>query len=225
MDELNALRALGDAERGAQMAAYHKVTRIYLGVPVPLIAGLVAEWRAGRDIAGRVALARDLWTSDIHEARIAAAKLLTQARIRPDAGVWDSITLWQPDFDAWAIADHVMIAGQKRLIADPARLDQVEGWSEDPNMWIRRAALVGTLPWAKMNNPKPDDLARRERILGWAAGMVDDREWFIQKAIAWWLRDLSKRDAPRVRAFLTEYGPRLRPFARREAGRLIHPDN
>ena len=75
-----------------------------------------------------------------------------------------------------------------------------------------------------MNNPKPDDLARRERILGWAAGMVDDRDWFIQKAIAWWLRDLSKRDAPRVQAFLAEYGARMKPFARREAGRLIQAD-
>lgn len=221
MDELNALQALADPEKAAQMAAYHKADRLYLGVPVPQIEPLVAEWRAARDINGRVTLAAALWDSDIHEARVAAAKLLTQARIRPDQAVWDLIASWVPQFDAWAIADHAMIAGQKRLVTDPSRLDQVEPWLDHPTMWVRRAALVGTLPWAKMNNPKPDDLARRERILGWAATLVPDRDWFIQKAIAWWLRDLSKRDAPRVGAFLAEHGTQMKPFARREAARLV----
>lgn len=221
MDELNALRILADPAKSVQMAAYHKAARPYLGIANPQIDALVAEWRTVRDVAGRVELAGLLWDSNIHEARIAAAKLLTQARIRPDGAVWALIASWAPDFDGWALADHVMIAGQKRLVADPARLDQVAGWLDHPNMWTRRAALVGTLPWAKMNNPKPEDLDRRTRILGWASGLVDDHDWFIQKAIAWWLRDLSKRDAPRVRAFLAEHEGRMKPFARREARRLL----
>lgn len=221
MQELDALIALADADKAAQMAAYHKVARRYLGVPGPQIDALVAEWRAERDLEARLALASGLWASDIHEGRIAAAKLLTQARIRPDDGAWRLIAGWVPDFDGWAIADSAMIAGQKRLVADPARLTEVEGWLDHPNLWVRRAALVGTLPWAKMNNPKPADLDRRERILGWAGRLADQPDWFIQKAIAWWLRDLSKRDAPRVRSFLAENGARMKPFARREAARLI----
>lgn len=221
MTELDALRALADADKADQMRIHHKAPRIYLGVANPEIDALVAEWRAGHDLAGRVALARDLWASDIHEARIAAARLLVQARIRPDDAVWSLIAGWVAEFDGWAIADQAMIAGQKRLVADPDRLDLVETWLDHPNLWTRRAALVGTLPWAKMNNPKPDDLMRRDRILRWAARLADDPDRFVQKAIAWWLRDLSKRDAPRVRAFLTEYGARLKPFARKEALRLV----
>lgn len=221
MTELDALIALADEPRAEQMAQYHKIPRRYLGVTTPQIDELARTWRAQRDLRSRLDLADSLWRSDIHEARIAGAKLLTQARIRPDEDAWALIQSWLPDFDSWAIADSVMSAGQKRLVADPARLDQVETWLQSDNMWIRRAALVGTLPWAKMNNPKPDDLARRDRILGWAAALVDQRDWFIQKAIAWWLRDLSKRDAPRVTAFLAEYGARMKPFARREAARLI----
>lgn len=221
MNELDALRALADAGKAGQMAAYHKAPRVYLGIANPQIDELVAKWRAGLDVEGRVSLAHDLWTSDIHEARIAAAKLLTQARIRPDDAAWSLIAGWALDFDGWAIADHAMIAGQKRLVADPARLDQLETWLGHPNPWTRRAALVGTLPWAKMNNPKPADLAARERVLDWAARLAEDRDWFIQKAIAWWLRDLSKRDAPRVRAFLADHGARMKPFARKEAARLV----
>lgn len=218
---LDQIIALADPVKAEQMAAYHKVDRRYVGVANPVLDDLAREWRAGLDVDGRVALARDLWDSDIHEARVAAAKLLTQARIRPDDAVWDLICEWVPQFDAWAIADHACMAGQRRLNADPDRLEQVEGWTGSEHMWTRRAALVITLPWTKMRNPKPADLDRRERILGWAAGYVLDHDWFIQKAVAWWLRDLSRHDPDRVRAFLAEHGANMRAFARKEAGRRL----
>ena len=219
---LAALTARSDPKKAVEMAAYHKVDRRYLGLAVPGIEELTDEWRAACTLQQRLALADGLWQSDIHEARIAAAKLLTQARIRPDdAGAWALICSWVPQFDAWAIADHVCIAGQKRLIADPSRLDQVESWTQDPSMWVRRAALVMTLPWAKMNHPKPADLAIRDRVLGWAAGYVGDKDWFIQKAVAWWLRDLSRHDAARARGFLAEHGPYMRSWSRKEASKYL----
>lgn len=218
---LAALEALGDPERAAGAAAYHKVPRRYLGVSVPQIAELATGWRDGMTPEARAALADALWQTDIHEARVAAAKLLTQARIRPDDAIWSVLLSWVPSFDAWAIADHACDAIERRLVADPTRLDAVEAWTRDPSMWVRRAALVATLPWTKMNFPKAEDLAIRERVLGWAAGYADDRDWFIQKAIAWWLRDLSKHDPARVRAFLAEHGARLKPFASKEAAKHL----
>lgn len=218
---LAALQAHADAERAAGVAAYMKVARTYLGVPVPVVSDLAKEWRQVLDIEGRVALADALWQTDIHEARIAAAKLLTQARIRPDAAVWALIKSWVPDFDGWAIADHASMAGHRRLMADPARIDEVEPWTTSDHLWTRRAALVITLPWARLNNPKPEETAVRERVLGWAAGYVDDRAWFIQKAVGWWLRDLSKHDAARVRVFLDAHGARMKPFARKEAAKYL----
>ena len=178
------LRAAGNAERAAGAAAYHKAPRDYLGVKVPEIDDMARRWREGMDVPARVALASALWDTNIHEARIAAAKLLTQARIKDDEPVWRLVVSWVPDFDAWAIADHASIAGQKRLRADPARLDTVETWVASPHMWTRRAALVMTLPWTKQNHPKLAEEAARDRILGWCATLADDRDWFIQKAVA-----------------------------------------
>lgn len=204
------------------MAAYHKAPRVYLGVPVPGVEGLADDWRAACDLDGRLALARGLWDSDIHEGRVAAAKLLTQARIRPDDAVaWDLIASWVPQFDGWALADHASIAGGKRLVADPARLDQVEGWVDSPHLWTRRAALVMTLPWTRLPHPKPADTAVRMRVLGWAANLADEREWFIQKAVGWWLRDLSRHAPDLTRAWLAQHGARLKPFARAEAARHL----
>jgi len=218
---LEQLQALEDPARAAEMRAYHKAPRVYLGLRNPQIHDLTKAWRADLDIAGRVALAQALWDTDIHEARVAAASLFVQARIRPDDAVWRTIGAWVPQFDAWAIADHVSDAGARRLVADPARLDEVEGWTRSDHLWTRRAALVMTLPWTKQNHPSEEDLARRDRILGWAAGYVTDRNWFIQKAVAWWLRELSKHDAPRVRAFLDAHGATMKPFARKEAAKYL----
>lgn len=219
---LAELRAASVSGKGDEMAAYHKVDRVYLGTSNPEIDRLVKAWRAEITLDARLALAAELWTTDIHEARIAAAKLLTQARIRPDdAAAWALIASWVPDFDAWAIADHAAIAGQKRLVWNPDRLDDVEPWTRSDRLWTRRAALVMTLPWARLRNPKPADSAIRERILGWAAACTADPEWFIQKSVAWWLRDLSKKDPERVRIFLEAHGSEMKPFAYREAARHL----
>lgn len=219
---LDQLRALADPERAAGMRKYHKVDREYLGLANPQIDALCKEWRKELDTPARVALSDALWQTDIYEARLAAAKLLTQARIRPDDGpAWALIASWTPDFDSWAIADHACMAGQKRLVADPSRLDTVETWVVSDHMWTRRAALVSTLPWTKQNNPKPAELEARDRILGWAAVLVPDHQWFIQKAIGWWLRELSKHDAERTTGFIDTHGAQMKPFAVKEAMRHL----
>ncbi|WP_242654751.1 DNA alkylation repair protein [Shimia aestuarii] len=220
-EALAQLRAHVEPGRAEQMAAYHKQTRPVIGVPNTATNDLTKHWRQVLSVPDRVALADALWRTDIFEARIAAAKLLTQARLRPDDAAWALIQSWVADFDSWAIADHACMAGQKRLTADPARIDAVETWTQSPHMWTRRAALVITLPWTKQNFPKPRELEVRDRVLGWAAGYVDDPEWFIQKAVAWWLRDLSKHDPDRTRAFLEKHGDRMKPFARKEAAKHL----
>ncbi|HMQ92391.1 MAG TPA: DNA alkylation repair protein [Amaricoccus sp.] len=221
-EALAALHAAADPARAGEMLAYHKAPRVYLGLSVPVIESHVAEWRREATIAGRVALAGALWDSDIHEARIAAAKLLIQARIpEAEAEVWREFLRWLPGFDAWAIADHACKVAERRLVAQPERVDTVESWTRDDNRWVRRAALVATLPWSRHTHPGPEDRAARERILGWAATYVADRDWFIQKSVAWWLRSLSAHDPGRVRAFLDGPGRDLRAFARRDAARRL----
>lgn len=223
-EALDALIAQGDAARAAGMADYHKVPRRYLGVTNPVLDDMARDWRQTLTLDARLALADGLWRTNIYEARIAAAKLLTQARIKPsDAAAWDMICGWVPDFDSWAIADAAMMAGQRRVMADLTRLTQIEAWTRDPSHWVRRAAMVGTLGLTRLNHPSPQELAARERVLGWAANYVRDPEWFIQKSVAWWLRDLSKHDPDRVRGFMAENGRAMKPFARREAEKYLPP--
>lgn len=222
-DALAALRAHADPEKASGMAAYHKADREYLGLSNAITGDLATQWRKDApDQHALTTLAQGLWETDIFEARIAAAKLFLQARMRPDDTLaWDWITSTVPQFDSWAIADAVAQGGQKRLVQDPSRLDQLEEWTTSEHFWTRRAAFVFTLPFLKSRNPNATEQAARTRVLGWAEALASDPEWFIQKAIAWWIRDLSKRDQNAARVWLEAHGETLKPFARKEAARYL----
>ncbi|MEJ6389382.1 DNA alkylation repair protein [Gymnodinialimonas ulvae] len=220
---LAALRAEADPARAIEMAAYHKAPREYLGLSNAVTGALATEWRKGAvDQAALVALAQGLWDSDIFEARVAAGKMFVQARMRPnDALAWDWIEGVVPQFDSWAIADAVAQGGQKRVVQVPQRLDVLEEWTASPHLWTRRAAFVFALPFCKARHPSGVEAAARGRVMGWAERLAEDPEWFIQKAIGWWLRDLSKHDPEAVRSWLETHGARLKPFARKEAARHL----
>ncbi|MBY4892981.1 DNA alkylation repair protein [Rhodobacteraceae bacterium N5(2021)] len=222
-DALAALRAHADPEKAAGMASYHKADREYLGLSNAITGDLATQWRKdAADQAALVALAQGLWDTDIFEARIAAGKLFLQARMRPDDTLaWGWITSVVPQFDSWAIADAVAQSAQKRLVQDPSRLDLLEEWTQAEHLWTRRAAFVFTLSFVKSRHPSATEKAARDRVLNWAAALAQDPEWFIQKAIAWWLRDLSKRDQDAARIWLEHNGDRLKPFAAKEAARYL----
>lgn len=222
MTPLEELEARADAVKAADIAAHHKARRRYLGVAIAEVHALAEAWRGTHTTAERVAIAATLWDTDIHEARIAAAKLVTQARIRDDeALVWAEFLRWLPTFDAWAIADYACKAGARRLVAEPDRLDIVETWITDPNKWVRCAALLTTLPWTINRHPTSAEAATRDRVIGWAATHASDRDQLVQNALGGWLRSLARHDPARTRAFLAIHGSALMSFAGREADRAL----
>jgi 3-methyladenine DNA glycosylase AlkD len=201
-EALAQLHTLGDAGRAARDKEANRTMRKTLGVPASALGDLARTLREKLSVDHRVILADALWQDGTFDARLLALRLLTQARIRPDDGVWARLTEWVVQFDCRAIADAGAGAISRRLTADPARLDVVEGWMQAANVWTRRTAIAATAPWAKMNHPSEADLAARERVLGWLAGMAGDDRPVIRQAVEGWLRDLAKRDPARVAAFL-----------------------
>jgi 3-methyladenine DNA glycosylase AlkD len=211
---LQALRALGSPERAEWEKRYQKSRWEHWGVSLPNMDVAMRETLGDLSQDEALALCRRLWREPVWDLKIVAGRILARKSIAPDAKVWDFVTERMADLDGWAVADNLATVASRCLIEDPSRLAVVEAWIENPHLWTRRAALVFTLPWAE---EKRDP----ERMLGWAARLAEDREWFIQKAIGWWLRELSKRDPKRVRRFLNEHGGKLKGVARREATKYL----
>jgi 3-methyladenine DNA glycosylase AlkD len=209
-----ALRASGGAERAEKEKSYQKSRWEHWGVPLPKMD--VAIRAALADVAkdDLLRLSRRLWSEPVWDLKMVAARILVRNSVGPDERLWAFVTERMADLDGWATADNLASVGSRCLIAEPPRLDVVETWVECPHLWTRRAALVFTLPWTKAGRDP-------ERMLVWAARLAEDREWFIQKAIGWWLRELSKRDPERVRRFLADHGAALKSVARREATKYL----
>lgn len=214
-DALAALEASGGGET-------EREGRRALGVPAVLIDDMAWLWRAQATLPERIALAEGLWESGIHEAMLAAAKLLTQARLRPDEDAWALILRWAPDLDGATTADAACSAAGRRLLADPARLAQVAEWLDSPNPWTRRAALVAALPFAKLNHPDPDQAQARQRVLDWCARLSHDPDPRIVKAAGQWVRVLAKHGAEELQAWFTAR-PALSKGLRREVEKVLGP--
>ncbi|GLQ34794.1 DNA alkylation repair protein [Amylibacter marinus] len=218
---LEQLSALANPARAQKQAKQNKIERPYLGVTNPEIDVLYKQWRADVDGADRLTLAAGLWDSNIFEARIAAAKLLTQARISPDAAVWDTLISWIDDLDGWAIGEQVMGALARRFMAVPDRFEILENWAEVDSPWHRAATLMITQPLTKLNNPKQAEQAQRDAILGMAGQLVGDHNTFVQRALADWLRTLGKHAPNQTQAFLDEFSAQMNPLTLAEANKHL----
>lgn len=212
---LSELKQLGNPADIPVMRNYHKIDRPYLGIRVPQIKKLTDFWITRLDEKEILSLCDDLWASNIHEAQAAVGKLLEHKKITDLPEIWKRLNTYKKDFDSWAMADSLAHAGFKVLQDLPEYLDVMEKkWLTHKNFWVRRACLVFTLYQTKPGMAP-------ERSLSWASQMVDDREWFIQKAIGWYLRELSKHNSSRVKKFLFQYAGRMKPFAVREASKYL----
>lgn len=211
---IRELRSSGSRLRAKKEKSYQKSSWEHWGVPVPAMDIAIRKVLNGAPPRELLSLCARLWRQPVWDLKVVAARILARDAVPPTGGLWRFVCARVPDLDGWAIADNLANVGSRCLLADPRRLDAVERWIRSQHLWSRRAALVFTLPWTKeARDPR--------RMLAWAAQLAGDPEWFIQKAIGWWLRELSKRDSNRVRAFLEKHGAVLKSVARREASKYL----
>jgi 3-methyladenine DNA glycosylase AlkD len=211
---IRRLRALGTPERAAKEKAYQKSPWQHWGVPLPQMDIAIRDVAKDLSPSDCLALSGRLWREPVWDLKIVAGRLLARDSVPANERLWRFVRARMRDLDGWALADNLASVASRCLLAEERRLDTVEDWVDSPHLWTRRAALVFTLRWTRKGRDP-------ERMLGWAARLADDPEWFIQKAIGWWLRELSKHDPARVRRFLTRRGSRLKSVARREASKYL----
>jgi hypothetical protein avisC_05844 len=80
-------------------------------------------------------------------------------------------------------------------------------WATDPDMWVRRSAII-----CQLQHKADTDL---DLLTGVIEANQEDSEFFIRKAIGWALRDYARTDGDWVRAFVQGH-PDLSPLSRRE---------
>jgi 3-methyladenine DNA glycosylase AlkD len=129
-----------------------------------------------------------LWRRPVFECRLAAAMVLDSSGNALVAGDMALIERMLRESKTWALVDELApaVAGPlvERFPQLGARLDR---WAVDDNFWLRRSALLALLKPLRRGD------GDFERFARYADRMLEEREFFIRKAIGWVLRETAKK--------------------------------
>ncbi|MGI8328603.1 DNA alkylation repair protein [Actinomadura scrupuli] len=225
------LRALADPARATSERSYLKSDLVHLGVPLPAIRKIAnGAVRREPSRADLLALADGLWAATdggvpVHELRMAAIEVLSRRVTLLEAGDLSFAERLIRDSRSWAYVDGIAVKIVGGLLTGtPALGGVLDRWAGDANFWIRRTALLALLPGIRAGRGDLDRLAR------YGDALIEEREFFIRKALGWVLRELAVRDpewviawvAPRVKVIS---GVTMREAVRRlpeaDAARLL----
>lgn len=213
-----ALRSGADAERAVGQQRYMKSEMPFLGLTSPQRHGLLRPLLADPALRietrpGWERAVRGLWDgAEYREDRYAALALLHHRTYRS----------WR-DPDAMPLVEHVIVTGAwwdyvdevghvvgEVLLLDPEGEGlRMRGWAEHDDMWLRRSAIISQL----RHGDRTDARLMSDVI----EPNLDDREFFVRKAIGWALRQHARTDPGWVRAYVDRHTHRLSGLSRREA--------
>ncbi len=175
---MKKLKSLSNPKAVEGMARFGISPKNTYGVSIPNLRKMAKE--IGTDNK----LAKQLWSSEIHEARILAGmiddpKNVTEAQMEK----------WVKDFDSWDVCDQVcMNLFDKTKFAYQKAIE----WSSKKEEFVKRAgfAMMAVLAW---HDKKANDKQFEKFFPFIKKGSTDERN-FVKKAVNWALRQIGKRD-------------------------------
>jgi 3-methyladenine DNA glycosylase AlkD len=206
------LRKVGTPDRAEGEKRYLKSDLKFLGATLgdmrQLAKAIVKDERAGR--AELIALVEELWRKPVFDRRMVAVLLLeiNAHDLAPrDLGMIERLLR---ESKTWALVDGLAknVVGDIALRHEIKR--QLDRWARDDDFWIRRSSLLAELLPLK-NGAAFGRFARRADL------MLDEKEFFIRKAIGWVLRETSKQRPQEVYEWLAPRTDRASGVTMREA--------
>jgi 3-methyladenine DNA glycosylase AlkD len=214
-----SIRERGDPDRAAHERAYLKSDLEFCGASVPAVESVVRDALRAHppdDGAAAVALAERLWATRLHERRLAAVEVLVHEarRLEPDALTFVERLLRESR--TWALVDPLAVQVVGTIVeAYPETAGVLDRWAADADFWMRRAALLALL------GPLRAGGGDFERFGRYADAMLDEREFFIRKAIGWVLRDTARRRPDLVHEWVAPRAARLSGVTYREVVKYL----
>jgi 3-methyladenine DNA glycosylase AlkD len=184
---LELLASRPDPRAVEGMARYGIVAKkVYGGWSTPALKTLARQ--IGRDHT----LARELWASEIHEAR-ALATLIEE----PGKVTARQMDAWAKDFDNWAVCDGACINVFRYT---PFAHRKCVEWSAQPQEFVKRAAFSLMAGLAVADKTSSDEAFLK--FLPLIVCATGDERNMVKKGVNWALRQIGKRSAPLNRAAL-----------------------
>ncbi len=170
---------------------------------------------AGHDHAAVMEIADGLFRSRYFDIRSAAIALVERDKRRLEGADLDRLVDWVRRAHCWAHVDWIASLVALVIAREPAEQRRVTRWAVDEDFWVRRLALLALL--GELRKGK-GDFALFERV---ATPMVEEKEFFIRKAIGWVLRETGKKRPELTFQFLLRERARVSGLTLREGAKSL----
>lgn len=218
-DLLVTLQSMSDPVRAVETKRYLKSDLEFLGLSAAKVRSVVKTFvRANREASRAVVLdvVRSLWTERVFESRWLAVELLDAygTTLRPSDPRLLETMIRQSK--TWALVDPLAVSITGGLVERYHELGAtLDRWATDDDFWVRRASMLALL------NPLRRGEGDFDRFGRYAEAMLDEKEFFIRKAIGWILRETSKKRPDLVYEWLRPRAARASGVTMREAVKYL----
>lgn len=187
LELLRLLESHADPANAAGMARFGISEVGLLGVSMKTLRSIAAPLVRVRKTDGdwRHDLARELWDTGGHEARILGILVEEPSRMTREQA-----RQWAIDSDSWDITDQLCL---NLLDRTEFAYDLTEEWSAEEHEFLKRAAfaLMACLAWHDKSAPDVSLL----RFIVLVEREAHDPRNYVKKAASWALRTVGKRSA------------------------------
>lgn len=204
-----------DPERAKQMSAYMRDQFLFLGIGTPkrreLCKDFFKEARKTQQVDWDFVV--QCWRKPEREYQYVALDYLKRMQAlltATDVPKLKQLALEKSWWDTVDVLDKII---GNIALNDPRVNDTLIEWSTSEDIWLRRIAIDH-----QRGRKEKTDAALLEKII---INNLGQDEFFIQKAIAWSLRDYSKTNPDWVRSFIATYKDKLAPLSIREASKYL----
>jgi 3-methyladenine DNA glycosylase AlkD len=201
-----------DPANAAPMKRYMRNQFDYLGIKSPRFKELMKEFITANGlppIADLDLVLRDLWLLSQREFQYAATSFLSRSEIELPAKFIKTIEYMLVTKSWWDTVDTISggpLGVHFRRFPE-VRETYLPRWRASDNFWLRRATILFQLNYKKETN--------FELLTEIICENLGSKEFFINKAIGWSLRQYARVDPSAVKKFVN--ATPLHPLSRREA--------
>lgn len=206
------LEAAADAEQAKKMAAYMQDNFPFLGIPKPKMKEIVSPYLKQSTVLDWSFL-HLCWEMPYREAQYVGlmflakhTKKLTQEDL-PELQRLIVTKSW------WDTVDALDCCVGEIVRKHPALEETMLAWSLSDQIWLRRVAIDYQLKYKEQTNTKVLETVIQNNF--------GSREFFINKAIGWSLREYSKTNPLWVKDFLLRHAEKMSKLSIREAKKYL----
>jgi 3-methyladenine DNA glycosylase AlkD len=213
-----ALSEIGDARYGAAVAKDRGSALEHLGIGFPELRRRVKEGFSFYDSPeGEILAIWDrLWRTSPYGDVLFAALEYYAPRVRKEVSpaLWPVVRHWPERVDNWCHADGLSSLYSWILASRPDEVyPQLEAWNRTQEEWLRRISIVSLIHYSGKNAV----FMPPERVLPLVTTCLADERQYVQKAVGWVLREMSRAYPREIRTYLEEHIATIPAVALRRA--------